>query len=232
MIKKETYIYTSIITALVILAFSLIYFLAPFPIKDYACHVVNYVATLIGAITFIIFFLFGMKKKKGVMDFVLRLPLIKFTIVLEILNLLFCVIQLVTNAFFSVPFYVPLLVVIFELIIFLLLFTTKKQNIRHIEKNDDIKKETIHTIKDLRTKSLTVLSLCKDDVSRKNVSMVVDKLKFSDPVSNDQTSEMEAKINESLSKLQEEIIQGKQINSVTEIINLIEIRNAQCIGSK
>lgn len=232
MIKKETFIFTSIITALVVLAFSLIYFLVPFPIKDYACHVVNYVVTLIGAITFIIFFLLGMKKKKGVMDFVLRLPLIKFTIVLEILNLLFSVIQLVVNAFIPVPFYVPLFVVIFELIIFLLLFATKKQNIRHIEKNDDIKKEAIHTIKELRTKSLTILSLCKDDVSKKNVSMVVDKLKFSDPVSNDQTSEMEARINESLSKLQEEVIQGKQINSVTEIINLIEIRNAQCIGSK
>ncbi len=232
MIKKETYIFTSIITALVVLAFSLIYFLVPFPIKDYACHIVNYVVTIIAAITFIIFFLLGMKKKNGVMELVLRLPLIKFTIVLETLNLAFCVIQAVTNAFVLVPFYVPLLVAIFELIIFFILFITKKQNIKHIEKNDDIKKESIHTIKELRTKSMTILSLCNDDVSKENVSLVVEKLKFSDPVSNDKTKEIETKIDESLSKLQEEVNEGKKINSVEEIITLIENRNVQCLGSK
>lgn len=232
MIKKEIFIFTSIITALVILAFSLIYFLVPFPVKDYVCHIVNYVVTIIAAITIIIFFLLGMNKKKGVMELVLRLPLIKFSIVIETLNLVFCVIQTVTNAFVPVPFYVPLLVVILELIIFFLLFVTKKQNIKHIEKNDDIKKDSIRTIKELRTKSLTILSLCKDDVSKNNVALVVEKLKFSDPVSNDKTKEIETKIEESLSKLQEEVNEGKQINSIDEIISLIEIRNAQCLGSK
>lgn len=232
MIKKETYIFTSIITVLFVLAFSLLYFLVPFPIKDVACHAVNYSLTILLSIVFVILFLFGMNKRKNIEGLVFRLPLVNLVVTFEIVNVILSVIQVVVNAFVSVPFYVPVIVYIFETIIFVSLFLLKKQNIRHIENTEDTIHDSIHNIKELRTKSLSLLHICKDDVSKNNISIIIDKLKYSDPVSNDKTKDIEAKIFEKLTEIENKLYDGLSISSADDVISLIESRNVLCKGNK
>lgn len=232
MIKKETYIFSIVLSVLVLLAFSLLYFLIPFPIKDNAGYVVNYVMTVVCLLAFAGGFLFGISKKKPTDGLLWRLPIVKLTVVFEIINLIFCGLLLAIDCFVSLFFYIPLIVFLFELIGYFFLYLVKKMNVYHIEENEKNIKDSTHNIKELRTKSVCLLSMCNDDVSRKNVGIIVDKLKYSDPMSNDDTKELEDNIFNSLSSLESSIASGIVVSSVDEIVSLIESRNAICRGNK
>lgn len=232
MVKKETYIFTSVISVLVILAFSLLYFLIPFPVKDSTSHAVNYALTVVVGLVFVISFLFGLQRRKEIEGLVFRLPLLKLTITFEILNLVFSIAQVVINAFVVLPFYSPIIVALFEVIIFFILLMLKKQNVNHIENSEEILKSSTHNIKELRTKSINILSLCKDDVSKENVSKVVDKLKYSDPVSSASTKDLEDEIYKALAEIEQNLKDGKAINSTSNILVLIDNRNTVCLENK
>ncbi len=232
MVKKETYIFTLILSALIILAFSLLYFLIPFPIKDRNCYITCYSLTLIGAIILVVSFFLGYGKRNSIEGLVFRLPLVNLVTIFEIINVILCVIQLTINCFVPIPFYVPIIVSLFEIVIYFILYLLKKQNINHIEHTDDFIKDKTKTIKDLRIKSINILSLCKDDVSKNNISIIVEKLKYSDPVSNESIRDIETQILLNLDKIEEDLKDGKVIDSISDILTLIENRNTACKGSK
>lgn len=232
MIKKETYIFTSILSALIILAFSLLYFLIPFPVKDNTSYIVNYSLTVAVAIIFVVSFFLGYGKRNDVEGLVFRIPLIKLVIVSEIVNVILCAIQLTVDCFVSLPFYIPIIISLFAVIIYFILYLLKKQNINHIEHTEDMIKTNTKNIKDLRTKSINILSLCKDDVSKKNVNIIVEKLKYSDPISNASTKDFEDQIFTALAEIEQNLKDGKVIDSISDIITLIENRNTVCLENK
>lgn len=232
MAKKETYIFTSILSALIILGFSLLYFLIPFPIKDKDSYISCYALTLITAIVLVVSFFLGYGKRDSVEGLVFRLPLINLVTIFEIINVVFCIIQLTINCFVPIPFYVPIIVSLYEIIIYFILYMLKKQNINHIEHTEDMIKTKTKNIKDLRIKSINILSLCKDDVSKNNVSIIVEKLKFSDPVSNDSTANFDNQILSNLDKIEEDLKDGKVIDSISDILTLIANRNTACKEGK
>lgn len=163
---------------------------------------------------------------------VLRLPLIKLVISFQIINLILSIIQAIINAFFKLPFYIPICVFSFELIVFFLIFIIKKQNVKHIENIDEKIKNSTYNIKELRIKSSSLLSFCKDDSSKENILIIIDKLKFSDPVSNDATTNVEKDIFNKLSLIENNLKNGVSVSSVDEVIELIEKRNIICKGNK
>lgn len=232
MIKKEKYIFTSLISILSIVLFSLLYFIIPFPIKDKATYIVNYSLTVIVAIILVISFFLGYGKRKDVEGIVLRLPLIKSVIIFEIINLVLCIIQLALDCVFELPSYISVILYLFEVLIYFILYLVKKQNINHIETNEDVINVNTSMIKELRIKSVNILSLCKDDISKQNISLIADKLKYSDPVSNENCKAIEDEISNLLSELEQDIKSGKVVDSVKEILVLIENRNNICIKNK
>lgn len=231
MVKKETYIFAGIITALSLLAYSLLFFLIPFPVKDSNGHILNYVTTLVLAITFVCSFLFGLWKRKDVAGLVYRIPLIKLIIVFAIANVIVSIIECIINSFVPMPFYAPIIVGIFELIFFSL-FVLKRQNITHIENNEDKQKEMTSVIKELRTRANVIFNNCNDDVSKENMKKVVDALQYSDPVSSKATIENDGEISSLLDQLEETVNDGKSITSVDEILKAISKRNITAINNK
>lgn len=232
MVKKETYIFTGLISALVILAYSLLFFLLPYPVKDNYGHMLNYSLTLLLSVIFVCSFLCGLHKRKGVEGLVLRMPLIKLTIVFIVVDFVLSIIECIINAFWAMPFYVPLIVAIFELIVFFFLFLFKKQNINHIENTEDFLKEATHDMKFFREESQKILYKCKDDVSRKNMTTIVERFRYSDPIATERCKEIDKKIYSSLEKLNSIVDNGGSISSVDEIIQLINERNLSVLNSK
>ncbi len=232
MVKKETYIFTGVISALVILAYSLLFFLLPYPVKDNYGHILNYSLTLALALIFVCSFLYGLHKREGVEGLVLRIPLINLVITFIVIDFVLSIVECVINAFVAMPFYVPLIVAIIELIVFFFLFLFKKQNISHIENTEDQLKKATHNIKTLREESQKIFNKCQDETSRKNMMLVVEKLKYSDPVSNDRSKDIDEKIFTSLSNLNSIIDNGGNITSVEEILGLINERNISLINNK
>lgn len=232
MIKKETYIFTGIITALSLLAYSFLFFFIPFPIKDSNGHILNYVTALVLAITFVCSFLLGLWKRKDVTGLVYRIPLIKLIVGFAIANVIVSIIECIINAFVPMPFYAPIIVGIFELIFFFSLFVLKRQNITHIENNEDKQKEMTSVIKELRTKANVIFNNCNDDVSKENMKKVVDALQYSDPVSSKATIENDGEIASLLDQLEETVNDGKSITSVDEILKAISKRNIIAINNK
>lgn len=232
MINKETYIFTSVISVLVILAYSLLFFLLPYPVKDNYGHILNYSLTLVLAIIFVCSFLYGLHKKEGVQGLVLRIPLINLVITFIIIDFALSIVECVINAFVAMPFYVPLIVSIIELIVFFFLFLFKKQNIIHIQNTEDQLKNATHNLKTLREESQKIFNKCKDETSKQNMMLIVEKLKYSDPVSNDKSKDIDEKIFMSLSSLNSTIDNGGDITSVEEILELINERNIALINNK
>lgn len=232
MIKKETYIFTGAISALVILAYSLLFFLLPYPVKDNYGHILNYSLTLFLSVVFVCSFLYGLHKRKDVEGLVLRMPLIKLTIVFIVVDFVLSIVECVINAFWAMPFYIPLIVAIFELIIFFFLFLFKKQNVNHIENTEDFLKEATHDMKFFREESQKILNKCKDDVSKKNMTTVVEKFRYSDPIATEKCKEIDEKIYSSLTKLNSILDNGGSITSVDEIIQLINERNLSVLNNK
>lgn len=232
MVKKEKYIFTSLISILSIVLFSLLYFIIPFPIKDKATYIVNYFLAVIVAIILVISFFLGYGKRKDVEGLVLRLPLIKSVIIFEIINLVLCIIQLTLDCIFQLPSYISFILYLFEILIYSILYLVKKQNINHIETNEDVINVNTSMIKELRIRSTNMVSLCKDDISKQNISLIADKLKYSDPVSNENCKAIENEISNLLDELEQDIKSGKVVDSIKDILVLIENRNNICMKNK
>lgn len=87
-------------------------------------------------------------------------------------------------------------------------------------------------IKELRIRSTNMVSLCKDDISKQYISLIADKLKYSDPVSNENCKAIENEISNLLDELEQDIKSGKVVDSVKDILVLIENRNNICMKNK
>lgn len=87
-------------------------------------------------------------------------------------------------------------------------------------------------MKFFREESQKILNKCKDDVSKKNMTTVVEKLRYSDPIATEKCKEIDEKIYSSLTKLNSILDNGGSITSVDEIIQLINERNLSVFNNK
>ena len=228
--KKNIVLLVSFLTALT--SFSLLYFLLPFEKKDLVSHILCYFCFLATLVIPILFMVFPLRKNNDAEKLVLSLPLIKTVSLFSLIGLLLTIAEYVINIFVPVPFYVPLVVTLILISIFVIIFSLKKSNIEHIRQNETIREQSTCRMKELRRQSLMLVNLSKDDTTRTNRAKLSDRLRYSDPVANEKTEEIEKKILNLLAEYQAKIENNQKISDIQEAMNRIQERNVLCERNK
>lgn len=121
--KKNIVLLVSFLTALT--SFSLLYFLLPFEKKDLVSHILCYFCFLATLVIPILSMVFPLQKNHDAEKLVLSLPLIKTVGLFSLIGLLLTIAEYVINIFVPVPFYVPLVVTLILISIFVIIFSLK-----------------------------------------------------------------------------------------------------------
>ena len=228
--KKNIVLLVSFLTALT--SFSLLYFLLPFEKKDLVSHILCYFCFLATLVIPILSMVFPLQKNNDAEKLVLSLPLIKTVGLFSLIGLLLTIAEYVINIFVPVPFYVPLVVTLILISIFVIIFSLKKSNIEHIRQNETIREQSTCRMKELRRQSLKLVSLLKDDATRTNRAKLSDRLRYSDPVTNEKTEEIEKKILNLLAEYPAKIENNQKISDIQDAMNRIQERNVLCERKK
>lgn len=228
--KKNIVLLVAFLTALT--SFSLLYFLLPFEKKDLVSHILCYFCFLATLVIPILSMAFPLQKNNDAEKLVLSLPLIKTVGLFSLIGLLLTIAEYVINIFVPVPFYVPLVVTLILISIFVIIFSLKKSNIEHIRQNETIREQSACRMKELRRQSLMLVSLSKDDATRTNRAKLSDRLRYSDPVTNEKTEEIEKKILNLLAEYQAKIENNQKISDIQDAMNRIQERNVLCERNK
>lgn len=183
-------------------------------------------------IHFLSMFIF-LKKTDSIDKVFLGMPVVNISIyylyIEAIAALYFMIYQLVTT--FGVAFIVQLVILTIYLVMIIVAFS----GTNHIKKIDeDIKNKTFN-IKSNQTDVELLLDSCKDEQLKNKLNNLIDTIKYSDPMSNLQVSDIEENINSKLRELSTYVNNGDVENASTTCDNLTSLyknRNAKIKISK
>ncbi|WP_310602589.1 hypothetical protein, partial [Anaerosporobacter sp.] len=104
-----------------------------------------------------------------------------------------------------------------------------------IERQDDKLKKDVSNMRALQSMSATLVGQCSDAEIKKIVERVADEFRFSDPVSSDQTRDIEMELQNQMNEIQQAIINGDfaSVKSLCgEILISLAKRNSICAMNK
>lgn len=77
-----------------------------------------------------------------------------------------------------------------------------------VERQDVKIKTVVNNMRELQSMSASLVKQCEDEETKKVIQNIADEFRFSDPVSNDQTKEIEGELKTQLSEIQKAVIDG------------------------
>lgn len=77
-----------------------------------------------------------------------------------------------------------------------------------VERQDVKIKTDVNNMRELQSMSASLVKQCEDEETKKVIQNIADEFRFSDPVSNDQTKEIEGELKTQLSEIQKAVIDG------------------------
>lgn len=223
--KKSAVVIYGIIAALFILLTVLIPF--PKPASSWIMFAFSIISLAVGA--GISLYAFG--KPKDLMSKFYGYPIFRIGYLYTAAQLITTVILYAVGAFFNVPYWIGLL---------LSLIYTGAAGIGFIvadNSRDFIENIDVNTVN--ATKNVTrfqidisdILDTCKDEKTREPLQNLVTKFKYSDPVSIEETKEIESEITKELKALKTSV-SGKNTEAtlvqIEKVVNLLNSRNRIC----
>ena len=104
-----------------------------------------------------------------------------------------------------------------------------------IARQDAQLKQNVSRMRELQSRAATMVSYCTDDTLKMTVRKIADELKFSDPISSDDTAELEEDMRKQISDIQQALIDGDTEGAKALCEKLMENlneRNRVCLVSK
>lgn len=128
---------------------------------------------------------------------------------------------------FKIPYYIPLIIdsIIFIIcIISVLIVDVARDEINRVEENI---KEKVFYIKDLQVEVELLADHCEDNDSKVALLSLAEKIRYSDPMTDESLSDLEAQIKQDVEKL---VVLNKEsiLQQILEIEKLISQRNKRC----
>lgn len=103
-----------------------------------------------------------------------------------------------------------------------------------IERQDSVVEKNVSAMRDMQSKASTILGLCEGN-QKEELKKLVEEIRYSDPVSNEETMESEAELDRLLNELQKALIDNNR-DTVTSLCKramvLLAERNRLCKMSK
>ena len=228
--SKGLKIYFAIVAILVVMV-SVLAFVIPFPKKSYATFIMSFVGIIIalaaqGYVAYLIF-----KKSSSLRSKIYGIPVIRVSIMYLMFQFIASVVIMAINAFVYVPVFVP--VVIFVVLgglaaIGILITSAAKGIIENIEKEEKQKTAFMNNFK-IEIESLE--NKTDDEAFNKDLHKLIEKVKYSDPMSANELVDVENEMNTVYLSLKDNIA-NKNLDEAkkdaTELSDLVDKRNKLC----
>ena len=131
-------------------------------------------------------------------------PIAKIGFVYLVIQLLISLLEMVTSAF--LPTWVALVINVLP-IAFAIIGCIAAESIRDEIVEQDVKlKKNLNNMRNLQSMSVTLIGLCENEDTKRIVQNVADEFKYSDPVSSEQTQNIENELQSQMNEIQKAIV--------------------------
>lgn len=213
--------------AIVLVAFCVLYFVIPFPKSGAAWAAFAFaVVSIIGGCG-ISWYAF---KNEGLKSKIYGFPMFRIGFAYTIIQMLFGLIIMIAGSFVTVPVWIPVAVsvVILALTGIGLIGTDNARDI--ITEQQMATQAAVKQMKMFRLDMQYIVDTCTDPELKKPLEKLADSFRYSDPVSNDELTEIEANLQSQVKNLAALVNTDKEAaqTKITEVSNLLADRNRRC----
>ena len=195
-----------IICGIILVCFLALVFLIPFPktAAFWVCFVFSLIALGAQAYVFKIAFDKGEPLKSKFYGF----PIAKIGVIYLIVQLAACFIIMGVGFAVKVPVWIALLVCILILGVFASGLVAADIMREEVERQDVQLKKDVQTMRTLQSKSAAIAGSCSDDETKKKLTDLSEKFRYSDPVSSDALKTIEQDLSACVDELQNAVLEG------------------------
>lgn len=210
---------------LVLVVYTLLYFLIPVDFHDEVTHYLNYALPVFLAILVWLPLLFLERKEKNRgLSMAMAYPFFKGAVIASVELLVLTVVFYLVNAFVDgLSFWIVLLFYLVGSLWYPFLFLAKKEAKEQMADSATALSEKTQRMKEILLKAKSFESGLSGE-SKKKVSELVEALRYSDPISTDETREIENRIDKDVSALPSLPVDSLD-KAVNSLLFLIRQRN-------
>ncbi len=224
---KKNMIRGWVILAILLIAYNLILFVAPFlkTADFWISYVFTMLAFLIAAFTIYIAFI----KKPDAKSRFYGFPIARIGIVYLSAQLVVSFILILLGKF--IPFWITLIIYIVGLVITVLGLVSTEAVVEEIQLQDDSLKAKVDFMRSLQSQVSHMTMQCNDPDTLKHLQNFAEDLRYSDPISSEALSEIESKLSIAITNLQNAVDNGywPAVNqSIQKATALLAERNRLC----
>ena len=226
--KKSLFIVFGIVAVVYIIVFCAI------PFHKEASSWVAFAFGLISIAGSCFIAILALEKGEDIKSKVYGFPILKLGYAYIVSQMLVTIIVSVTAAFIDTPVWIPLVVsiILVGIVSIGLIATESARDV--IEKQDDDVKVAIKQMTMFKLDIGNLVNRCKTPEVKKEMEKLEEKLRYSDPVSNDDLAELEKQISTRIVRLGNMLEKDNQetMDEISEISRLIDERNRMCKAFK
>ena len=205
------------------------------PFKKIAASWISFAFTIIAIVAGLFIFNVAFNTKKTIVSKIYGYPIFRVGVIYTVAQLILGILICATAAFVTVPYWVALIlsVILFGTTAIGVIITDNTRDM--VEQVDDETKSETKNITFFQINISGIVDCCKDVALKAELQKLNDAFRFSDPVSNKFTSDIEEKINSMLSKLKISVEDNNAVevtDYIKKITNALAERNRICKATK
>lgn len=193
-----------LVLAIVLAMFSVISFAPPF--KMNGTFWIAYVSGVIAILFQIYVFKISFEKGKDAKSKFYGFPIASIGVVYLVIQLVISIVEMVVAKF--IPSWISVVLNVIILAMALLGCIAADMMRNEIVKQDIEIKTDVSNMRDLQSMSASIVGMCKDNETKKELQEVADEFKYSDPVTSESTAELENELKTMVGEIQRAVIDG------------------------
>lgn len=192
-----------VILGLLLIVFSLIAFTAPFKMNAvfWIAYAFGIIAIALQVYVFYVAFANGESAKSKFYGF----PIARLGVVYLIIQLIVSIAEMAAAKY--VPTWGAVIINIVILAVVLIGVIAAETMKEEIERQDDRLKKDVANMRLLQSKATSMVGLCQTEKMKATAQKLADDFKYSDPVSSDETMEIEGELIEQMKEIQKAIVE-------------------------
>jgi len=231
--KENRFVSVISIYSIVLIVYTIGFLIIPF--EKIAASWISFAFTIVAIICSMVTcnISFGTNKSLGSMIY--GYPIFRIGIIYSITQFILGILVCIISTFFAVPYWIALLIYLILLAAALIGIIITKNTRDMVEEIDQKNEVDTQTIIYFQLNIDGIIDDCEDPSIKEKLLRLSDQFKFSDPVSNDATKDIELQIEQEIQILKE-LIYNSDNDSVSEkvkvVSSLLAERNRICQASK
>ena len=207
---------TGVVLSIFLAVYNILYYVIPFNREFSAASLwITYISTIVSAVIAFISVIFGLKDGK-LKSRIFGIPIVYLCVFILLLQFILDCVVMTVGSFFVVQWWVSVVAETFLFSFFSISLISRKTYKSMIKEIDGREKDTLF-IKDLRIRSGVLLRGAKGTSIENAMENLYECIRYTTPISNAETYDIEEEISEKVRRLEEYISDGNFVKAKKEI---------------